>query len=73
MFFRTAYEGTVTIEGAATPRDGFIGFQTRLATITRPTLRVRDNQSVVMSDFYGEQIVDKHMEFEGKPGQPEGA
>jgi len=72
MLFRTSYEGTITIEGAATPRDGFLGFLTRLTTTANPTLQVRDNQSVVMSDFYGEQI-DKHVIFEGKPGQPEGA
>jgi hypothetical protein len=72
MLFRTSYEGTITIEGAATPRDGFLGFLTRLTTTANPTLRVRDNQSLVMSDFYGEQI-DKHVIFEGKPGQPAGA
>jgi hypothetical protein len=72
MLFRTSYEGTVTIDGAATPRDGFLGFLTRLTTTANPTLRICDNQSVVMSDFYGEQI-DKHVVFEGKPGQPEGA
>ena len=36
--------------------DGLIGFLTRLATICKPALRVRDNRSVVMSDFYSEQI-----------------
>ena len=86
LLFRTSYEGTVTIEGAATPRpstrsgrpepaegrDGLIGFLTRLATQSRPTLRVRDNQSVVMSDFYNEQS-DQHLVFEGLPGQPPGA
>ena len=72
FLFRTSYEGTVTIEGASTERDGFIGFQTRLATIAKPTLRVRDNQSVVASDFYAEQS-DQHIVLEGKPGQPEGA
>jgi hypothetical protein len=72
LLFRTSYEGTVTIEGPATPRDGFIGFLTRLATQSKPTLRVRDNQSVVMSDFYNEQS-DQHLVLEGAPGQPEGA
>jgi len=72
LLFRTSYEGTVTIEGPAASQDGLIGFQTRLATQSKPTLRVRDNRSVVMSDFYNEQS-DQHLVFEGSPGQPEGA
>ncbi len=72
LLFRTSYEGTVTIRGPATSQEGLIGFLTRLATQSRPTLRVRDNRSVVMSDFYNEQS-DQHLVFEGVPGQPEGA
>ena len=72
LLFRTSYEGTITIEGSATPRDGLIGFLTRLATQSKPTLRVRDNHSVVMSDFYNEQS-GQHLVFEGAAGQPEGA
>jgi lysophospholipase L1-like esterase len=55
LLFRTSYEGTVTIEGPAVSREGIVGFLTRLATQSKPTLRVRDNRSVVMSDFYNEQ------------------
>lgn len=72
LLFRTSYEGTVTIEGQAVPRDGFIGFLTRLATQSKPTLHIRDNHSVVMSDFYNEQS-DQHLLLEGDVGQPEGA
>ena len=72
LLFRTSYEGTVTIRVPATSQEGLIGFLTRLATQSRPTLRVRDNRSVVMSDFYNEQS-DQHLVFEGVPGQPEGA
>jgi len=72
FLFRTSYEGTITIEGSAAPRDGFIGFLTRLATQSKPTLRIRDNHSVVISDFYNEQS-DQHLVLEGKAGQPEGA
>lgn len=72
LLFRTSYEGTITIEGAGTTRDGFTGFLTRLATQSKPTLRVRDNHSVAMSDFYNEQS-DQHLVFEGAAGQPEGA
>ncbi|MGA2621399.1 MAG: hypothetical protein ABSF26_27560 [Thermoguttaceae bacterium] len=70
FLFRTSYEGTVTIRGPAASREGIVGFLTRLATQSKPTLRVRDNRSVVMSDFYNEQS-DQHMVFEGVPGQPE--
>lgn len=56
----------------AASQDGLIGFQTRLATQSNPTLRVRDNRSVVISDFYNEQS-DQHLVFEGAPDQPEGA
>jgi len=72
LLFRTSYEGTITIEGTAQPRDGLTGFQTRLATQSKPTLCVRDNHSVVMSDFYNEQS-DQHLVFEGRRGQPPGA
>jgi hypothetical protein len=72
LLVRTSYEGTVTIEGTAASQDGLIGFQTRLATQSKPTLRVRDNRSVVISDFYNEQS-DQHLVFEGTPDQPEGA
>jgi len=72
LLFRTSYEGTVTIEGPDPRREGFIGFLTRLATQSKPTLHLRDNHSVVMSDFYNEQS-DQHLVLEGAPGQPEGA
>jgi len=72
LLFRTSYEGTITVEGKATPRDGFLGFLTRLATQSKPTLRVRDSHSIVMSDFYNEQS-DQHLVLEGAPGDPEGA
>jgi hypothetical protein len=71
FLFRTSYEGTVTIHGPAASREGIVGFLTRLATQSKPTLRVRDNRSVVMSDFYNEQS-DQHMVFEGAAGQPTG-
>jgi hypothetical protein len=71
LLFRTSYEGTVTIEGAGAARDGLTGFLTRLATVTRPALRVRDNNSVVMSDFYVESS-DQIADLRGDAGQPAG-
>jgi hypothetical protein len=52
---RTTYEGSVIVEGTSPRRDGFLGFLTRLSTITRHGLYVRDNHSIVMSDYYIEQ------------------
>jgi hypothetical protein len=71
LLFRTSYEGTVTLEGAALRPDGFIGFLTRVSTASRPALRVLDNNSVVMSDFYNEQS-DQIAIFDGLAGQPSG-
>jgi hypothetical protein len=72
LLFRTSYEGTVTIEGAEPEHGGSIGFLTRLTTRSRPALRVFDNQSVVMSDFYVEQS-DQIAVFSGATGQDAGA
>lgn len=52
---RTTFEGSVVVEGTSPRRDGFLGFLTRLSTITRHGLYVRDNHSIVMSDYYIEQ------------------
>lgn len=55
---RISYEGTVTIEGPSVGDEKtFPGFLTRLTTIADPTLIVRDNASVVMSDWYVEQAL----------------
>ncbi len=73
VLLRTSYEGTLTVEGER-PADaeGFAGVLMRLGTLCSPTLHIRDNQSVVMSDFYNEQT-DRHLLIEGRPGQPPGA
>ena len=71
LLFRTSYEGTVTIEGRTQKAIGLVGFLTRLATQSKPALRVRDNRSVVMSDFYNEQSQQLAV-LEGKPGQSPG-
>ena len=83
LLFRTSYEGTVTVEGEAQSGDfklkgenrksdgSLIGFLTRVSTSSKPALMVRDNQSVVMSDFYNEQG-DQIAVLSGKPGQPDG-
>lgn len=67
----TSYEGSVTVEGKDKSRDGFLGFQMRLSTLTTHGLYVRDNQSVVFTDYYIEQA-DDGLLIQGNEGDPEG-
>lgn len=55
FLINASYEGIVTLEGKSKKRDGFLGFLTRLTTNSDPALIVKDNHSIVMSDFYVEQ------------------
>jgi len=66
-----SYEGSVVVEGKGRRRDGLLGFQTRLSTITTHGLYLRDNHSIVMSDFYIEQADDGYV-LEGSAGDPPG-
>jgi hypothetical protein len=65
------YEGSVVVEGKDPRRGGLLGFQTRLGTSATHGLYLRDNQSIVMSDFYIEQADDGFM-LEGEAGLPPG-
>jgi hypothetical protein len=67
----TSFEGSVIVEGKDTRRDGLLGFQTRLATLVTHGLYLKDNHSIVMSDFYVEQA-DNGFVFEGAPTDPPG-
>ncbi len=71
VLFNCSYEGAVVVEGKGRQRSGLLGFQTRLGTITTHGLYVRDNHSIVMSDFYVEQA-DNGFVFEGGPDDPPG-
>jgi hypothetical protein len=66
-----SYEGSVVVEGKDRARTGLLGFQTRLATIVSHGLYLRDNHSIVMSDFYVEQA-DNGFSFEGAADDPPG-
>ena len=66
-----SYEGSVVVDGKAPQRTGFLGFMTRLSTITTHGLYLRDNHSIVMSDFYVEQADDGYV-LEGSAGCPTG-
>jgi hypothetical protein len=61
-----SYEGSVVVEGMERKRGGLLGFQTRLSTITTHGLYLKDNHSIIMSDFYVEQADDGYV-FEGSP------
>ena len=65
------FEGSIVVEGRDPRRDGFLGFQTRLATLVKHGLYLRDNHSIVMSDFYVEQAENGFV-FEGSPQTPPG-
>ncbi|MBM4030439.1 MAG: hypothetical protein FJ291_01480 [Planctomycetes bacterium] len=71
LLFNCSYEGSVVVEGKGKQRNGLLGFQTRLSTITTHGLYLRDNQSIVMSDFYVEQA-DNGYVFEGGADDPPG-
>jgi hypothetical protein len=66
-----SYEGSVVVEGKGKGRDGLLGFQTRLATVVSYGLYLRDNHSIVMSDFYVEQADNGYL-FEGGADSPPG-
>ncbi len=65
------YEGSLTVQGRSPQRGGFLGFETRLSTLVQYDLDLRDNQNIVVSDFYVEQN-DNVFRFEGEPGEPPG-
>lgn len=64
------YEGTVWVKGKA--RGGFLGFMTRLATLSRYSVYLEDSHPFTASDFYIEQAMPETLTFLGKPGDPEG-
>ena len=71
VFAPVSYEGSLVVEGREGGRTGFMGFQTRLSTVVERALVVRDNHSIVMSDFFVEQA-DGGWSIEGGPGLPPG-
>ena len=72
ILINNSYDGSVTLEGSGKERDGFLGFMTRLSTLSAYSLRIKNNHSIVMSDLYNENS-DRHLIFEGGPGDPKGA
>ncbi len=71
VLVNTSYEGSVVVEGKSKQRDGFFGIQTRLGTIVSHALYVKDNHSLVASDFYAEQS-DHGFSLQGAADDPPG-
>ena len=65
------YEGTVLVEGDSPERDGIAAFQFALLEICNPCLWVKNNNSLVMTDFYNEQSKSIYR-FEGNGSQQRG-
>lgn len=65
------YEGSIVVEGKDKRRGGFFGILARLATVCTHAAYVKDNHSLVASDFYVEQAQNGFL-FEGSPDDPPG-
>lgn len=57
VFLGLTYEGSIVVEGKSPARKGFIGGCVRLATQSDPAAWIKDNQSLVLSDYYAEQSI----------------
>ncbi|HEY3398177.1 MAG TPA: glycosyl hydrolase family 28-related protein [Armatimonadota bacterium] len=67
-----SYEGAIVVEGKAKgPRDGLLGFLTRLETANVYSLYIGNNQNFVASDFYIEQA-DHGLFLQGDSDDPPG-
>lgn len=66
-----SFEGTLTLQGTSKKRDGFTGFMTRLSTHVEHAMVVKNNQSVVFSDYFVEQAPNL-FKFGGTPDDPAG-
>ncbi len=71
IYLGLSYEGTLCVDGKSLKRGGLIGGSVRLGTVTDPGLWVKDNQSIVMSDFYVESS-GQYMKMDGDANLPAG-
>jgi len=65
------YEGAITVQDSGATRAGFLGILTRLSTINGYNMILRNNSSIVLSDFYTEQG-DTGILLSGTAGDPPG-
>lgn len=71
VLVNTSYYANVIVEGKDKPRSGLIGFLSRFSGEKPCTLYVRDNQSLVMSDYYVESA-EQYAYLEGANDDPPG-
>jgi hypothetical protein len=72
VLFNVGWEAALIVEGKnETVRDGFLGVLTRFNSNEPYGLYVKDNQSVVITDYYTEQT-EGWLSIAGGPGMPEG-
>ncbi len=69
ILFNNHYEGVILVEGKNPERTGLLAFQFALLELCDPCLWIKDNNSLVMTDFYNEQSTSLYR-FEGN-GSPE--
>jgi hypothetical protein len=73
VFSNCSFEGTLTVQGRAIGgKRGFFGFMTRLVTQSDSCLLVKDNNSIVISDYYMEQCPHENIVLEGSAAHPRG-
>lgn len=65
-----SYYGALIVEGKEKQRDGFLGIMSRFSNGRRNVI-VKDNNSLVMSDYFSEQSANI-FRFEGSPDDPPG-
>ena len=71
ILLNITYEGSLTVTGKSRNRSGFLGVLTRLCTHAVYGLSVRDNQNIVVSDFYMENTDSGYL-LSGDPNDPPG-
>ncbi len=71
ILLNNTYEGSLVVEGKDKRRGGFLGVLTHLSTSSDYALYVRDNHSLVASDFFIEQTEHGFL-LEGKGDDPPG-
>ena len=71
ILVNTSYYGNVVVEGKDKQRDGILGFLSRFSGEKPCTLYVKNNQNLVMSDYYVESA-EQYAYFSGDIDDPPG-
>ncbi len=71
LLANVAHEGSLTVEGRRRSDQGLLGVIVRLSTVVTHAAYLRDNASLIASDFYNEQS-DGMFHLSGSPDLPPG-